>query len=177
MATLPVPQVAFPQLLGLTAGGQDPDARVSLRASPAGPPAARRRDRVGRDAAVRLSRGTVWPLRQLAMRPDDASFLETPLQRYYGYGAFEFSMKWLDYGDSRGGLTLYSRDRRYAAQGLLLERPDRSTRRVRPALAALPHIAPGETWDSGDFVRPPPRGRLARRRPGLPGVRCRRIPL
>lgn len=148
---LPVPQVAFPQVLGLTASGQDPDARVSLRASPAGHPP--RVAVTGSDETrLRLSRGTVWPLRQLAMRPDDASFLETPLQRYYGYGAFEFSMKWLDYGDSRGGLTLYSRDRRYAAQGLLLERPDRSRDEFALRWLHFPTIAPGDTWDSGDYV-------------------------
>ena len=148
---LVVPQVAFPQVLGLAAGGQDPEARVSLHASAAGHP-----PRVGvtgsDETRLRLSRGTVWPLRQLAMRPDDASFLETPLQRYYGYGAFEFSMKWFDYGDSRGGLTVYSRDQRYRAQGLLLERPDRFADEFALRWLHFPTIAPGTTWDSGDFV-------------------------
>jgi hypothetical protein len=148
---LPVPQVAFPQLLGLSAGGQDPDARVSLRASPAGHPP--RVAVTGSDETrLRLSRGTVWPLRQLAMRPDDASFLDTPLQRYYGYGAFEFSMKWFDYGDSRGGLTVYSRDPRYTAQGLLLERHDRARDEFALRWLHFPTIAPGESWDSGDYV-------------------------
>ena len=148
---LAIPQVSFPQVLGLSAGGQDPAARVSLHASAAGHP-----PRVGvtgsDETRLRLSRGTVWPLRQLAMRPDDASFLETPLQRYYGYGAFEFSMKWLDYGDSRGGLTLYSRDPRYRAQGLLLERPDRAKDEFALRWLHFPTIAPGSSWDSGEFV-------------------------
>lgn len=148
---LPIPQVAFPQLLGLAAGGQEPDARVALHASPAGHPP--RVALSGSDETrVRLSRATVWPLRQLAMQPDDASFLDTPLQRYYGYGAFEFSMKWLDYGDSRGGLTLYSRDGRYTAQGLLVERPDRDADRFALRWLHFPNIGPGHTWDSGDFV-------------------------
>jgi hypothetical protein len=148
---LPIPQVAFPQVLGLTAQGQEAEGRVSLRASPAGHPP--RVAVTGSDETrVRLSRATVWPLHQLAMRPDDASFLETPLQRYYGYGAFEFSMKWLDYGDSRGGLTLYSRDPRYTAQGLLLERPDRDADRFALRWLHFPNILPGQTWDSGEFV-------------------------
>jgi hypothetical protein len=148
---LPIPQVAFPQLLGLRAEGFDPDAKVSLRASPAGHPP--RVAVTGSDETrLRLSRATVWPLRQLAMRPDDASFLETPLERYYGYGAFEFSMKWLDFGDSRGGLTLYSRDPRYAAQGILLERLDRAEDDFGLRWLHFPTIAPGATWDSGDFV-------------------------
>ena len=148
---LPIPQVAFPQLLGLAGLPGDEAARVGLRASAAGHPP--RIAVTGSDETrLRLSRGTVWPLRQLSMRPDDASFLETPLQRYYGYGAFEFSMKWLDFGDSRGGLTLYSRDPRYAAQGLLVERPDRGRDEVNLRWLHFPTIAPGESWESGDFV-------------------------
>jgi hypothetical protein len=150
-ADVPIPQVAFPQLLGLAAVGGSDEARVGLRASAAGHPP--RIALTGSDESrLRLSRGTVWPLRQLAMRPDDASFLETPLQRYFGYGAFEFSMKWLDYGDSRGGLTLYSRDPRYAAQGLLVERPDRSKDEVNLRWLHLATIAPRQTWESGDYV-------------------------
>ena len=126
--------------------------RPGVPARVAGRTPAARRVSGSDETRLRLSRGTVWPLRQLAMRPDDASFLETPLQRYYGYGAFEFSMKWLDYGDSRGGLTLYSRDRRYAAQGLLLERPDRSRDEFALRWLHHPTIAPGDTWDSGDYV-------------------------
>ena len=149
--SLPIPQVAFPQILGLSAGGMDPRAKVGLRASPAGHPP--RVTVSGSDETrLRLSRATVWPLRQLSMEPDDASFLETPLQRYYGYGAFEFSMKWLDFGDSHGGLTMYSRDPRYAAQGLLLERPDRARDEFALRWLHFPTIAPGQTWDSGDFV-------------------------
>ena len=146
-----IPQVAFPQLLGLAASGGPEDTRLSYRAGAPGHPA--RVSVEGSDETrLRLSRGTVWPLRQLSMRPDDATFLETPLQSYYGYGAFEFSMKWLDYGDPRGGLTLYSRDRRYTAQGLLVERPDRSGNDVNLRWLHYPTIGPGESWESGDYV-------------------------
>ncbi len=146
-----VPQVAFPQLLGLAATGGDPDTRIQVSSAPAGhPPRVRA---VGTDETrLRLSRSTLWPLHQLAMRPDDASFLATSLQRYYGYGAFEFSMKWFDYGDYRAGLTMYSRDPRYTTQGLLVERPDRAEKRIDLRWLHFPHIAPGETWDSGEFV-------------------------
>lgn len=123
-----VPQVAFPQLLGLApVGGPD---RTRLR----------------------MSRGTVHPLTQLTLRPDDATLLELPLQAYYGYGAFELSMKWFDYGDTDGGLTLYSRDPRYRAQGLLVDRPDRLRDDIDLRWLHYPSIAPGETWESGDFV-------------------------
>lgn len=125
---LRLPQVAFPQLLGLRAvGGVD-------------------------GTRVRMSRGTTHPLRDLAMSPDDATFLDIALQRYYGYGAFELSMKWLDFGSAAGGLTMYGRDPRYSAQGLLVERPGRTATTAELRWIHYPLIEPGETWESGDFV-------------------------
>lgn len=125
---LRLPQVAFPQLLGLRAvGGVD-------------------------GTRVRMSRGTTHPLRDLAMSPDDATFLDIALQRYYGYGAFELSMKWLDFGSAAGGLTMYGRDPRYSAQGLLVERPGRTASTTELRWIHYPVIEPGETWESGDFV-------------------------
>jgi hypothetical protein len=147
----PLPQVAFPQLLGLAGHGGDPDARLRFRSSTAGHPVHVSVEGAD-DTRLRLSRDTLWPLHELAMRVDDASFLETSLQKYYGYGAFEFSMKWLDYGDSRGGLTLYSRDSRYVTQGLLVERPDRARSEINLRWLHYPTVGPGQTWDSGDFV-------------------------
>ncbi|GAB4066148.1 hypothetical protein GCM10028777_17860 [Angustibacter speluncae] len=125
---LRLPQVAFPQLLGLRAvGGVD-------------------------GTRVRMSRGTTHPLRDLAMSPDDATFLDIALQRYYGYGAFELSMKWLDFGSAAGGLTMYGRDPRYSAQGLLVERPGRTASTTELRWIHYPLIEPRETWESGDFV-------------------------
>lgn len=126
---LRLPQVAFPQLLGLTPVGGIEGTRV------------------------RMSRGVIHPLRDLAMSPDDATFLDIPLQRYYGYGAFENSMKWLDFGAApAGGLTLYGRDPRYSAQGLLVERPGRTAETTELRWIHMPLIEPGEDWQSGDFV-------------------------
>lgn len=125
---LRLPQIAFPQLLGLLpVGGVD-------------------------DTRVRMSRGTMYPLRELVMTPDDATFLDIPLQRYYGYGAFELSMKWIDFGSAAGGLTMYGRDPRYSAQGLLVERPGRTATVTDLRWIHMPLIEPGETWESGDFV-------------------------
>lgn len=124
-----LPQIAFPQLLGLMPVGGVEDTRI------------------------RMSRGVIHPLRDLTMSPDDATFLDIPLQRYYGYGAFENSMKWLDFGAaSAGGVTMYGRDPRYSAQGLLVERPGRKAQTTDLRWIHMPLIEPGETWESGDFV-------------------------
>ena len=133
--TRPIPQVVFPQLLGLAAvDGAD-------------------------ETRVQLGRGKLYPLRELAMRPDDAHFLEVRMQRYYTYGfGPPHTMKWLDYGSTRRGVTLYSRNTRDVTQGLLVERPDRTDERVGLSWVHYPHIAPGETWDSGDFVLVPHAG-------------------
>jgi hypothetical protein len=126
---LRLPQVAFPQLLGLLPVGGHEDTRV------------------------RMSRGVLHPLRDLTMAPDDATFLDIPLQRYYGYGAFENSMKWLDFGAAgAGGLTMYGRDPRYRAQGLLVERPGRTAETTDLRWIHMPLIEPGQSWESGDFV-------------------------
>jgi hypothetical protein len=132
-----IPQVLFPQLLGLAAiDGPD-------------------------ETRLQLARGKMRPLRELAMRPDDAHFLEVRMQRYitYGYGAGNpHAMKWCDYGSSRRGLTLYSRDTRETTQALLVDRPDRAAERINLSWVHYPFIQPGETWDSGDFVLLPHAG-------------------
>ena len=130
-----IPQVVFPQLLGL--GAVD-----------------------GADGTrLQLGRGQLRPLRDITMRPDDAHYLQTRLQRYieYGYGR-PHNMKWLDYGSARAGVTLFSRDPRYHSTALLVERPDRATETVDLRWVHYPHIAPGETWESGDFVLLPHAG-------------------
>ena len=130
-----IPQVVFPQLLGLGAvDGVD-------------------------GTRLQLGRGQLRPLRDITMRPDDAHYLQTRLQRYieYGYGR-PHNMKWLDYGSARAGVTLFSRDPRYHSTALLVERPDRAAETVDLRWVHYPHIAPGETWESGDFVLLPHAG-------------------
>jgi hypothetical protein len=124
----PIPQVIFPQLFGLAPIGGVEETRVQL------------------------GRGRMHPLKELAMRPDDTTFFEPSLYRYYSYGLGPFNMKWLDYGSARGGLTIFSRDPRYHVLGLLVDRPDRAKDRVDLRWIHYPYVAPGETWESGDYV-------------------------
>src|SRR5262245_62104539 len=67
-------------------------------------------------------------------------------------------MKWLDYGSSRRGLTLYHKDTRDTTQGLLVDRPDRAGGRIDLSWTHYPFVRPGETWDSGEYVLLPHPG-------------------
>ena len=123
-----IPQVIFPQLPGLAAIDGPNEARVQF------------------------GRGALRPLREITMRPDDAHYLETRLQRYVPYGRGMHTMKWFDYGSSWRGLTLYAHDTRDTTQGLLVDRPDRADDRINLHWIHFPSIQPGETWDSGEYV-------------------------
>ena len=123
-----IPQLVFPQIFGLGAI--------------AGP----------EDTRLQFGRGRLYPFKELTLPPDSARYLDLGLYRYYSYGFSPFNMKWLDYGDSHGGLTLFSRDTRYTQQGLLADRPDRAEEWLDLRWVHYPFIEPGETWESGEFV-------------------------
>ncbi len=125
---LDIPQVIFPQVLGLV---------------PRAPKAPFRLQLPGR---------CLRPFTELSMRPDDLSFLEVPLQEYIYYGSLDLTMKWLDVGEAEEGLTIYARSPKYTTQGLLVERPDRGAERLNLRWAHYPSLGPGESWDSDDIV-------------------------
>lgn len=129
-----IPQVCFPQLLGLGAIDGAEETRIQL------------------------SRGQVWPLLELTARPDDARFLQIHLQRYIPRGSGIHNMKWLDYGSSQRGFSLYREETRDVTQGLLVDRPDRMDDQINLSWVHFPFIQPGETWDSGEFVLLPHAG-------------------
>jgi hypothetical protein len=124
----PLPQIVFPQLLDLDAvAGVD-------------------------GTRLQLGRGRVHPFRQLHMEADDAWWLDRRLQHYLPYGGIPFNMKWLDYGDEHRGLTLYSRNTRHTAQGVLMQRARRDADRLHLRWLHMPFVQPGETWESGEYV-------------------------
>lgn len=124
----PIPQIVFPQMFGLGAvGGLD-------------------------HTRMQLGRGRIFPFRELALRPDDPIYLDLGLYRYYGYGFSAFNMKWLDYGSSEAGFSLYARDARYNSQGLLIERPDRAAEHVSLRWIHYPFLQAGDTWESPEYV-------------------------
>lgn len=132
--TKPIPQIIFPQIMDLEAVG-DAD-----------------------QTHLQLGRHRMHPFRELTMRPDDASWLDRALHTYIPYADFEFNMKWLDYGDATRGLTLFSRNTRHIAQGILVQRVDRSVERANLRWMHFPFLEPGETWESGDYVLVPHAG-------------------
>jgi hypothetical protein len=123
-----IPQIAFPQLLGLETIGSAADCRLQL------------------------GRRQVKPFEELTARPDDVTFLDLHLQEYIRYGADEFNMKWFDYGSTECGLTVYSRNSKYTVQGLALDRASVDTDELDLRWVHHPYVAPGETWDSGEYV-------------------------
>ncbi len=155
-----IPQVAFPQLLGLDGGDPGPDP---FRGRPSRHGEIAQRFGPGTDGApaddadvptlrLQLPGRRMQLSRELVMRPDDLTHSELPLQSYFWYGSLDFNMKWLDYGDADGGVTLYSRNPEYRTQGLVVERRSRGENRYDLRWVHYPFIAPGESWDSGDYV-------------------------
>jgi hypothetical protein len=132
--TDPLPQVIFPQLMNLEPVGDEENPRLQL------------------------GRYRMKPLEKLTMRPDDARWLDRPLHEYIPYADFRFNMKWLDFGDERSGLTLYSRNTRHTSQGLLVQRVDRADDHINLRWGHYPMLEPGETWESGDYVILPHAG-------------------
>lgn len=130
----PLPQVVFPQILDLDAVAGIDETRLQM------------------------GRGCLKPFHELHMEPDDAWWLDRRLQRYLPYGGIPFNMKWLDYGDTDKGLTLYSRNTRHTAQGVMVQRVSREVERLHLRWLHFPFIAPGETWDSGEYVLFPHAG-------------------
>ncbi len=67
-------------------------------------------------------------------------------------------MKWYDLGDSDSGLTVFSKDLTPDIQGLFVEKTDQERDILRIGWAHYPHIAPGESGESPEFVLYPHRG-------------------
>jgi hypothetical protein len=92
------------------------------------------------------------------MGPDNALYLERRLFNYWRYGWFPHSMKWLDFGSADGGLTLFARDTSNRLQGALAERRDRLSEVLDLRWLHFPFVAPGETWESAEYVLWPHAG-------------------
>lgn len=128
-----IPQVLFPHLAGLTATG-DPD-RETLH--------------LGRS----VKQPHVW-----MQSPDGAAaFYELYRRWYFVYGMQEWNLKWFRLGNRHRGVSVFSKDLGAALQGLYVER-ERKAAKLAISWAHYPHVAPGETWVSPEFIIEPHKG-------------------
>jgi hypothetical protein len=137
---VPIPQILFPDLWGLT-----PSNGVA-------------------DTELRLARGVVRPFTVPYRRPESAPpyYENAGWQQYPADGGYyaQNALRWLDFGGLSGGLSAFQR--KWGTQ----DRPDVLTYRseldpmhLRLAWQHKGPIEPGQTWDSGEFwLTPHPGG-------------------
>lgn len=128
-----IPQVVFPRLIGLL---------------PTGPV---------EQETLHLGRSVKWPYPSMVVPDKAASFLDLHRRAYFVYGMQEWNLKWWRLGNHERGLSVYSRDLDVSLQGLYLEKAANG-KSLTLAWAQYPHIAPGATWVSPEFVLMPHRG-------------------
>ncbi len=128
-----VPQVLFPNLVGL-----EPTGKVQQE-------------------TLRFGRGKVKPYSEWNVPDGAAKFYDLHRRRYFDYQSDPFCMKWFDLGNRHQGLTVFSKDLTPDAQGIYLEKWAEADR-LRLSWAHYPHVAPGETWQSPEFVLYPHEG-------------------
>lgn len=130
-----VPQVIFPDLCGLIPTGLAGEEIL----------------RFGRN------RKQLRPYADMTITDGAASFIDLYRKQYYEYGGFDFCMKWFDLGGLQQGLSLYSRDLTADVQGLYVEKAAAEDS-LQLGWAHYPHVAPGETWHSPEFILYPHAG-------------------
>ncbi|MBL9215937.1 MAG: hypothetical protein JNG83_10720 [Opitutaceae bacterium] len=141
----PLPQVLFPDLAGLRAIGSPEDTKLTM------------------------ARGAVTPFTQKAENRHRAAFW--PVDggwRIYEATAYSYGpnvMNWLDYGSLQGGFSLFQRkwrDRDYRRPDILTRVTDEQPDRLRLACWQPGRVAPGETWESAEYVLTPHVGGWAK---------------
>ncbi len=136
----PIPQILFPDLWGLT-----PSNGVQ-------------------GTELRLARGVVRPFAVPFYDPESAPpyYERTGWKLYYAEGGYyaENALRWLDFGGLRGGLSVFQR--KWATDDrpdVLTYRAQRDPMHLRLAWQHTGLIAPGQSWESGEFwLTPHPGG-------------------
>ncbi len=129
-----IPQVIFPNLSGLIPVNK-PEKTVLV-----------------------FGRGKLKPFTDLTSPDETVVFYNLHQQRYYDYPGWLFCMKWFDLGEDIAGLTLFSKDLTSDAQGLFVEKTEEKRDILRIGWAHYPHLAPGQTWESPEFIIYPHQG-------------------
>jgi hypothetical protein len=128
-----IPQVLFPHLVGLNASGEPKHETLHLGRS--------------------IKHPHVW-----MTAPDGAAaFYDLYRRWYFNYGMGEWNLKWYRLGNERRGVAVFSKDLGATIQGLYVER-ERTKPRLTASWAHYPHVEPGETWVSPEFIVQPHKG-------------------
>lgn len=128
-----IPQILFPHLSGLVPTG-DPSLEL-----------------------LHLGRATKQPHVWMQSPDGAAAFYELYRRWYFIYGMQEWCMKWFRLGNAHRGLSVFSKDLGTALQGLYVER-EKKEPRLTISWAHYPHIEPGDSWVSPEFVIQPHHG-------------------
>jgi hypothetical protein len=128
-----IPQVLFPHLVGL---------------NPTGEP---------KHETLHLGRSIKHPHLWMTTPDGAAAFYDLYRRWYFNYGMGEWNLKWFRLGNERRGVAVFSKDLGATIQGLYVER-ERDRPRLTAAWAHYPHVEPGETWVSPEFVIQPHEG-------------------
>jgi hypothetical protein len=138
----PVPQILFPDLVGLK-----PFDGVE-------------------GTKLRLARGVVEPFQE-PLRPSEEGFyyyFQLGWKRYPAGGYYsENALRWLDYGSLRNGLSIFQKKWETEDRpDILTERREADPMSLRLVWEHRPTIAPGHAWESGEFWFTPHRGGWAK---------------
>jgi len=115
---------------------------------------------------LRLARAVVEPFDEPMKPPDSAPFYAEDLawESYPAGGYYaENSLRWLDYGGFSGGLSIFQR--KWGTDDwpdLLTQRTEHDPMSLRLIWEHKQEIAPGQSWDSGEFWLTPHRGGWAK---------------
>lgn len=115
---------------------------------------------------LRFARGVVYPFNETICTPDSAQFYERPLGwREYPPGGYyrRNSLRWIDFGSLKGGLSIFERKWGYDDRSIIRTRRNESD----PTFLQMhwEHkvtIKPGESWESGEFWFTPHKGGWAK---------------
>jgi len=100
-----------------------------------------------------LARNSFEAFNVLRMDPDEVTFYDLPLKKFYTYPfSFDFSMKWFDIHDGDIGLSVYSKDLSSDLQGIHIERPSRNSDFLRIDWVSFPNMEAQTSWTSCEYV-------------------------
>lgn len=141
-SVVPIPQVLFPDLHGM----QPIEGMENTR--------------------LRLSKGVAAPFAGPVSPPDKAPFyIDRGLVTYYDDEYYSLhALRWHDYGGYRGGLSMFQKEwgLEHGRSRIRTSRTEADPASLRLLWDYMEEIAPGKTWESGEFWLTPYTGGWAK---------------